>query len=282
MANGDFLKIFKSLTYRQSPWTVWADFVNMAACAISNSVDKRDEVWNDREGCYMTIIGKYSEEERMQFPELLAETVNALEKNPEQDFLGSIYMELELSNHWKGQFFTPYCVCQMMAEISMSDIRAMVKDRGYVTINDPACGAGATLIAGVHEAQRAIEPLNWQNHVAVAAQDVDPVVAMMCYIQLSLLGAPGYIKVGDTFSDPMHENDNKAQYWYTPMWFSEVWRTRRLIGQMKTFFEEGKEPCAGTNPKDEAEPLSVVIADKEPILAQTQAMPLHFEQISMF
>ena len=284
MANSDFLKIFKSLTYRYSPWEVWADFVSMAACAISNRVDRRDEVWSAREERYMTTINKYSEEERKQFPELFAETVNALEANPDQDFLGSLYMELELSNHWKGQFFTPYCVCEMMAKISMDDLRARVNEQGHITLNDPACGAGATLIAGVHEAKRALEPLklNWQNHVAIAAQDIDPVTAMMCYIQLSLLGAPGYIKVGNTISDPMSENDDKTQYWYTPMWFSDVWRTRRLVGRMRKLFE-GTE---GMRVEDIPHVIEVVepatAAEDTEIPQAPPPLPDRFEQISMF
>lgn len=56
-------------------------------------------------------------------------------------------MELGLSNDSGGQFFTPYNVCQMMAEMTIGNVVPQVKERGYITINDPACGAGATLIA---------------------------------------------------------------------------------------------------------------------------------------
>lgn len=61
--------------------------------------------------------------------------------------------------------------------------------------------------------------LNFQNHVLVAAQDIDETVALMCYIQLSLLGVAAYIKVGNVFTEPMSMNDNGENYWFTMMYF---------------------------------------------------------------
>lgn len=88
-------------------------------------------------------------------------------------------MELGLSNDSGGQFFTPYNVCQMMAEMTIGNVVPQVKERGYITINDPACGAGATLIAGVHAAAKQLMKagFNWQNHILVTAQDIDYTVA---------------------------------------------------------------------------------------------------------
>lgn len=66
--------------------------------------------------------------------------------------------------------------------------------------------------------------------VLVVAQDIDKTVALMCYIQLSLLGVAGYVKVGNSLTEPMTDNDNKENYWYTPMYFSPVWTMRRIFG----------------------------------------------------
>ena len=38
---------------------------------------------------------------------MLAEVVADLEHNPDQDFLGELFMALDLGNEWAGQFFTP-------------------------------------------------------------------------------------------------------------------------------------------------------------------------------
>ena len=204
----------------------------MFACSLSNPVDKSH--YEEREEHYLKIIRKYHKQEQKLFPELAAQTVLALEKNPEQDFLGGIFMELKLGDEHDGQFFTPYHVCDMMAKIAIGDISKEIDQKGYITIHDPCCGAGATLIAGVHEARRQLEKqnLNYQNHVLVAAQDIDEVVALMCYIQLSLLGVAAYIKVGNTFTEPITDGDSTENYWFTMMYFSDIWTTRRLVHKL--------------------------------------------------
>lgn len=224
-----FIKLYRELTYRWTPWEVWQDFVTMYACAISNAVDKSH--FDEREALYLKRIQKYNKKEQELFPQLAAEVVLALEKNPEQDFLGKIFMELNLSNDSGGQFFTPYNVCRMMAEMTVGDVVTHVKKHSYITINDPACGAGATLIAAVHAAAKPLSEagFNWQNHVLVTAQDIDYTVALMCYIQLSLLGVAAYIKIGNTFTEPMSSTDTLENYWFTPMYFSGVWSARRLF-----------------------------------------------------
>ena len=61
------------------------------------------------------------------------------------------------------------------------------------------------------------------------SQDIDYTVAMMCYIQLSLLGAAAYIKIGNSLTEPMSSNDTLENYWFTPMYFCEPWSLRRSI-----------------------------------------------------
>ena len=228
----EFLRVFNQLTNRHRSWDVWRDFITMYACALSNPVDK--EHYDERESLYLRIIKKYNKQEQPLFSELAAHTVMALEENPEQDFLGSIFMSLNLGNQHNGQFFTPYHVCELMAEVTMQDVVSKIEKDEIITINDPCCGAGATLIAGIHAARKRLEKAgyNYQNHVLVVAQDIDMTVALMCYIQLSLLGVAGYIKIGNSLTDPITENDSKENYWFTPMYFFPTWSMRRLFGGM--------------------------------------------------
>ena len=111
----EFLKLFRQLTNARSSWEVWSDFVIMSACAISNAVDKSH--FNEREDLYLKTIKRYTKNEQLIFPKLLAETMMALESNPEQDFLGEMYMSLELGNRRNGQFFTPYHISDLMARM---------------------------------------------------------------------------------------------------------------------------------------------------------------------
>lgn len=229
----EFLSIFKELTYRHRTWDVWRDFIVMFACALSNPIDK--EHYDERENRYLKIVKQYSKKEQLLFPELVAQTVMALEQNPEQDFLGDIFMELNLRNESNGQFFTPYHVCELMAKVTIGeDIANQIREKGYITIHDPCCGSGATLIAGVHAIRKQLEKagLNYQNHVLVAAQDIDEIVALMCYIQLSLLGVAAYIKVGNSLTEPIILKDKNDSYWFTMMYFSDIWVMRRAFHNM--------------------------------------------------
>ena len=236
----DFVDTFNKLTHKLSPWEVWKDFVVMCSCSFSNALDKSH--YDEREKMYMDTIRKYTKEEASLIPQLLAYTVMALEENPDQDFLGTIYTELGLVNKQHKQIFTPYNVSRLMAEITMGSVAQEVKEKGYITLNDDCCGAGSTLIAGVNTIKSILEKqrLNFQNHLLVAAQDIDLTVGLMCYIQLSLLGVAAYIKIDDAISKPMAVDDTLENYWFTPMYFSEVWKTRRMIKQVEQLFKEDK------------------------------------------
>lgn len=223
-----FIKAFEALTYAQPDWKAWTDFITMAACSIANAVD-RGPRWQERERMYMEIAGRYKPEQLGVFAELLAIVAEALERDPEQDFLGVMFQDLELNSHWHGQFFTPYHVCKFMAQVvNVDGDQAEIEEKGYISVNDPACGAGALLIAAAN-AYRA-SGINYQTSVLFVAQDIDFTAAMMCYIQLSLLGCSGYVIVGDTLRNPPTDPlPDDYQVWYTPFYFTDVWHWRRIF-----------------------------------------------------
>lgn len=227
-ARKEFLKIFRGLTRRWRSWDIWTDFVTMVACTISNSVDKLH--YDEREETYLRTINKYNKQEQALFPKLLAYLVMALEENPEQDFLGDIYTELGLNSKEHGQIFTPYQICHLMAEVAFDDLATQVEEKGVIEIHDCCCGAGAMLIAAANVAKEKLEKsdFNFQNHILVTGQDIDCLVTMMCYIQLSLLGMAGYFKVGNSLTEPMTDGDTLDNYWFTPVYFFPVWTYRRL------------------------------------------------------
>ena len=92
------------------------------------------------------FLKKLAHAEQNKFAELLAEVIMGMEQNPDQDFLGELYMLCELGNDASGQFFTPYDVCRCMVEISGGSDPA-AENAGFFSVSDPACGAGALLIA---------------------------------------------------------------------------------------------------------------------------------------
>ena len=89
--------------------------------------------------------------------------------------------------------------------------------------------------------------INYHNHVLFVGQDVDPVVAKMAYIQLSLLGCPGYIAIGNSLTTPMTghplfpEDREGLEYWITPFFRSNVWEYRKLWIRMDKIFTKPKK-----------------------------------------
>ena len=128
--------------------------------------------------------------------------------NPTRTFSVSFYMALDLGNDHAGQFFTPYNVCRMMAEITGTDLQARVERDGWISVNDCACGAGALLVAFANACTR--QKINYQTSVLFVAQDIDYIVGLMCYLQLSLMGCAGYVVIGDTLLHPSTALDRRG------------------------------------------------------------------------
>lgn len=224
------------LSGRYSRWEIWSDFVTMAAISIANAVG--GPYREAREQAYLARAKKYRKEDLDAIASMLGAVAVGIEQNPNQDFLGEMYMGLGLGNDHAGQFFTPYHVCHLMAEMSAGDgLIAQIEDQGWVSANDPCCGGGALLLAFANVCRE--KEINYQTSVLFVAQDLDPTVAMMCYIQLSLMGCAGYVKVGNSLTDPLtHYGGNvlfqagEENLWYTPMFFRDVWNYRRLWAQV--------------------------------------------------
>ena len=229
---------FRYLADRYSSWQVWADFITMSACSLSLADREQHEAE------YASIAKRYQPEELKRLCEMFALTVDALETDPNQDFLGDLFMRFDLGNTWKGQFFTPYCVCRMMSSLTAGDLKAQVEEKHWVHSHDPACGAGATLIAFANECRD--QGVNFQTSALFVAQDIDRTAALMCYVQLSLLGCPGYVVVGDSLCNPVTgpmlfpQRREGQEIWYTPMFFSDIWECRRQVEIMRSIFEKGE------------------------------------------
>lgn len=253
----EIVKLFSAFDGSRNRRQIFDDFLWMTAIALSNAVDLANR--EEREARYMNIAQQYKPKDMEIFAHMVAEISEGLEANPDQDFLGEMYMALEFGSSSAGQFFTPYDVCRMMAgtACNFDYLKQEIDDRGFVSVNDPACGAGATLVAFANECLR--QGINYQRQVLFAAQDIDHTVACMCYIALSLMGCPGYVVVGDTLAHPAVFRDARGlipvddgNVWYTPMLMtSEDWTARRMcaaFGLATARRGERVEPAAAPRP----------------------------------
>lgn len=188
----EFADLFVNLSERHGRHEVLSGFITMTACYISNYCDK--QFFDEREKLYLSIAKKYTKDELEMFAQMFAIVALALEDNPEQDFLGSLFYALNLHNKWKGQFFTPYHIGQFMAAINLAEADKQLRQKDIITVNDCCCGAGCLLIAFANEIRKG--GIDFQRKVIFVAQDIDHTAALMCYIQLSLLGCKAVEKSG--------------------------------------------------------------------------------------
>ena len=215
-----FEEVFRKLCYCRSSWEVWNDFLSMAVISLSNSVPELYQ--EDREQEYLSIINRYKKEEQEIFPELYGILVMSMIENPRQDFIGEMYHTLHLEQQQKGQFFTPYHICEFMSEIQFvrTDTEEEIRQKGYMSVNDPACGSGALLIAFANVSQA--HGINYQQNVLFVAQDIDRTATRMCYLQLALLECPAIVICGDSLAKPGLHPDNEV--WYSPFYYLNSWR----------------------------------------------------------
>lgn len=237
-----FMNGFKILVQTKSSYKVWSDLMLLYAVEIANTTlrplkdsEPFKNIWEEREKQYIETMKTYTKKEQKVISQMFTMLVLELEKNPNQDLLGSLYMMLEISNKNNGQFFTPYSVCELMSNITVDkkNLTKQIKQNGYVTINDCACGAGATLISAIEQCKELFKRLKYQNHIMVVGQDIDITCIHMCYIQLSLHGMAGYVIHGNTLTEPVITDLHRI--WFTPIWFSNVWVMRRLFHNQDIF-----------------------------------------------
>ncbi len=248
----EFVAIVDRLCYTRQRWQVWEDLIEAIACSISNTTEWMPERRERREKQFADAINRIGSMEPAA--KAMACIVEALEVNPNRDFLGGLYMRLALGSHWHGQFFTPYSICRMTAEMQMGKIGDMLNKNGWISLCDPAIGGGAMLIAAANHMKTM--GINYQSHAVFVGQDIDRVAGMMAYIQLSLLGCPGYICIADTLTNPLTgplltpDEREGQEFWYTPFFFTDIWLMRRKLKVMDAFLRTAshrKEKAACVN-----------------------------------
>lgn len=195
MAETDALvKKFEQVSRGQSYYELWVAFVSTFAAFIA-SASLNDCHWLcEKANAAMATVLASPEE----MDELHRLTVDAFEANPGQDLLGDAYMRLGIGSRENGQFFTPYHLSRLMADMGLSrtDVERDIAEHGYVTVNDPAAGGGANLIAAANTLKE--WGINYQRNAMFVAQELSEMTALACYVQMSLLGMPGIVQIGDT------------------------------------------------------------------------------------
>lgn len=216
----ELVKLFNQLSGSRSLWQVFNDCIEMFALSIQNTFCF-GQTFEKNENRYKDITKNYSESEIETIVKIFAEITNALEANPFQDFLGDLYMQLDMGSSALGQFFTPYTVSYAMAVSSFDEknARAELSQKGYISVLEPAVGGGANVIAFCEVLKN--HDINYQTQCVIVCQELSKLTALMCYTALSLIGCAAVVKIGDSLSDPytnyFAECSKGAEIWTTPM-----------------------------------------------------------------
>ncbi|EKU96631.1 type I restriction-modification system methyltransferase subunit [Leptolyngbya sp. PCC 7375] len=212
----EFISIFKKLTIHRSFSEVWADFVDVSAIAIYQSVHFNEAwmpeqvrqhtlPWTDYntklENDYLAKVGKYRKGEVELLKQLYHLTVQTVGFY-QCDLLGTMYEELEIASRSQmsasGEFFTPVSVSRLMAELTLGNVKDILEQKGYITLTEPAAGSGRMIIAVVEQLYAmGYDP---RQCLYVEAIDVNHSLYSTTFLQLAILDIPGKIYWGNTLS----------------------------------------------------------------------------------
>lgn len=124
---------------------VFNDLLTMSICAfhrtnIQSRLQEKDE---QNEALYMNTIKVYERETLNEFAKAMGILQLNATQNPYSDILGEFFMQ-DITKGHNGQYFTPHHLCDMMAQMQISDC----KDEFNKRVLDPACGSGRMLLSG--------------------------------------------------------------------------------------------------------------------------------------
>lgn len=204
----EFQNKFHLLCCRHNWQTAFSDFTEITSSAIHQypyhlQIIEKDEDFARVEDIYLSLVKKYNKEELDIICQLYAIIVEELNTKP-QDFLGEAYQQLGIHNKHNGEFFTPNHVSRLMAEIGLNNIEQYVKMNGFVSICEPACGAGVMLIEAVNMINQ--KGYNPREVIYCEATDINRTCFNMCYIQLGQLGIAGHVRHGNTLTNEIWES----------------------------------------------------------------------------
>ncbi|NKF92883.1 type I restriction endonuclease subunit M [Ralstonia solanacearum] len=243
-----FMKLIEQSARRHRRHEVFRDFCELAALSISNRVDLLQ--YEAREARYLEIVKRYEREEVERFPRMLAHLVASLEAG-HKDALGGVFEALQLANHWKGQFFTPFEVARLMAKVTLTGAATLIEREGFITLMEPAAGAGGMVIASA--AALLDDGINYQLAMHATLIDIDSTACHMAYVQLSLLHVPAIVIHGNALCP-----DQTWGHWVTPAHVMGLWDIK-LRRRARERAEHEAIPAAAVAPEPIAAQRAAIV-----------------------
>ncbi|MGH1356848.1 MAG: N-6 DNA methylase [Thalassovita sp.] len=194
----DFIKIMGELDRSKHQGEIFRDFCELLYCALAKVASPFEDQRDRLEAQYMEVVGRYrNKDDIRRMPELRDIALFEISAGG-CDFLGEVAGEMGVLNDRLGQFFTPFEVSRLMAEINLTGIEKKIKEEGFVTVQEPAAGAGGMLIAVADKVESLgfnLETSLWFEAVELSASTFH-----MCYIQSAARGMAGRVIHGNSLT----------------------------------------------------------------------------------
>ena len=238
---------------------------------------QHDDDFERLEERYMEVIKRYDRNELNAMSQMLAITLQAHQEHF-SDFLGAIAAEQSLLNEDGGQFFTPYALCRLTAQMSLTDARETVEQKGLITIGEPASGGGAMIIAAAEALKE--QGLDPRSCAQFDATDVSRNAYNMTYIQLSAQNLQAIVRHGNSLSMEMYESRPTPQLRSFDKWLKEK-RAEAMLLKLRDFIVN-PDGWLGEEKQVEEQMLNAETVLDMQIEATVSEAPEPTEQTSLF
>lgn len=165
--------------YSHNAHTVFSDWLDIMLFALQRDDEN-----------YLSIVNKYKGNQGNDIREVgcfcktFATLLLYMQKTNE-DLLGQVYMQWNMNNKFRGQYFTPPHIASMMAQ--------MVTPSGKIL--DPCCGSGVMLVEAIKiMTQETIE------QSIFFGQDIDINCVKMCALNFLFFNVDGFVVWGDSLA----------------------------------------------------------------------------------
>ena len=204
-------KAFDKLRHKHDTWYIFRDFLDMT---IDNfTIPDQQPLFENKD--------KYTEEEYGYFGELFTAYVHHMDKALETklyyDFLGTWWEnDVNMTNKFKAQFFTPVDVCDIMVALTVGDDT----EGEPKTMYDCCCGSGRFGLAYHHYRPKDYFFFN----------DLDQYAVKMTILNMLFHGMQGVVAYMNTLTEEVFECWRVTPFWglygrmpYVVPYGSDLW-----------------------------------------------------------
>jgi type I restriction-modification system DNA methylase subunit len=171
-------------------WQVYTDFLQLMMDSFLS--DQTPD--HPREKDYMDIVRQYKPHEPEKFTQMM-NCIFAYMRETNRECISELWEEYA-SNSMIGQFFTPWHLCQLNADLLLKNLDwEKYTPENPCYISDPSCGGGRAFIASLKRI-----PLSKMDSICFCGIDVDHNVCLVAALNMLFFNASSYVIHGNALT----------------------------------------------------------------------------------